>query len=66
MPETTSLPNPITLGIKESCRLTGLGRSSIYKLIRSGRLTPIRIYRRVLIRFDDLEQLVSSDEARAA
>jgi excisionase family DNA binding protein len=55
---------PLAVSIREACRLSALGRTTIYKLIADGRLTPIKIGRRTLIRFDDLEKLVSSSEAR--
>jgi excisionase family DNA binding protein len=56
---------PLAVSIREACRLSGLGRTKIYELISDGRLTPVKIDRRTLIRFDDLAKLVSPDRSAA-
>ncbi len=47
-----------TVSIKEAAAILGLGRSSIYKLINTGKINPVRIGRRVLIRIEDLKKLI--------
>ena len=56
---------PLAVSIRETCRLSGLGRTKIYELISDGRLTPVKIDRRTLIPFDDLAKLVSPDRSAA-
>lgn len=34
---------PVNIGLKEACRITGLGKTTIYELIKTGKLT-IRKY----------------------
>jgi len=50
----------LAVSIWEAVALTGIGRSSIYKLIKQGRLTPRKVGRRTLILIEDLEDLVRS------
>jgi excisionase family DNA binding protein len=50
---------PLLISIPECCRATAMGRSSIYKLIRQGRLPIRKIGRRTLIAVADLEEFVT-------
>jgi excisionase family DNA binding protein len=45
--------------IPETCALTGIGRDTIYALIRSGKLTARKLGRRTLITDDDLRQFLT-------
>jgi len=63
MHEKSLQPTPLAVSVREACRLSNLGRSTIYKLIQEGRLIPIKIGRRTLIRFDDLVKLVSPERS---
>jgi excisionase family DNA binding protein len=45
--------------IHETCALTGIGRDTIYALIRSGKLTARKLGRRTLITDDDLRQFLT-------
>lgn len=47
----------IAVRINEACRLTGLGRTSIYALIASGRLESRSVGRRRLILVSSLREL---------
>jgi excisionase family DNA binding protein len=49
---------PLTVDIKTACRLVGIGHSTLWKLISSGKLKSISIGRRRLIIYSSLEQLV--------
>ena len=36
-------PMPITVRVREACRLTGIGRSKLYELIAAGELEIIKV-----------------------
>ena len=42
---------PVLVTVSEACRLTGLGRTSIYVLIGSGRLESFQIGKRRLVKY---------------
>jgi excisionase family DNA binding protein len=44
--------------IKEASAACGIGRTTIYGLIKAGELTPVKIGSRTLIRHPDLEALI--------
>ena len=50
----------ISYTIPEACEFTGLGRSSIYRLIEAGTLTPRKAGRRTLILREELEAYIRS------
>ena len=56
---------PISVNIDEACRLVGVRRSTIYKLVNDNKLRLVKIRRRSVIPFSDLEKLIA-DEKRAA
>jgi len=57
----------LTVSVNEALRVTGIGRTLLYDLIDSGQLRRVKVGRRTLIRFDDLQRLVSADpEERSA
>lgn len=43
------------LTIKEVCEATKLGRTYIYRILKSGDLKAIKVGRRTLVRKDDME-----------
>ena len=49
---------PITLTVAEACRVTGIGRTTLYALVKEGRLPILHLGRRTLIRRTDLERLI--------
>lgn len=54
----------ISYTIKETAKASGLGRTTIYKLIGEGRLAMIKVGRRSLISAASLEELLRpSDDA---
>ena len=54
---TAQLP-PLLHQVPEACRLLGIGRSTLYELISSGKLSAVSIGRRRLIAASEIEQFV--------
>ncbi len=48
----------ITTSIKDTAKALGLGRTSIYALIREGRLETIKLGRRTLVKVDSVRRLL--------
>lgn len=53
---------PIALSINDTAKALSLGRTSIYALIREGRLEAIKLGRRTLIKAESLRRLVEGRE----
>lgn len=50
--------DPIAVSVNEARRLLGgIGRTKLYELIKDGRLKPIKLDRRTLIRVDCIRRL---------
>jgi hypothetical protein len=49
---------PLAISIKTACKLSGLGATKIWELIKQGRLKVVRIDRRTLILFHSLQRLL--------
>jgi excisionase family DNA binding protein len=49
---------PITASINDTARAVGLGRTSIYALIREGRLETVKLGRRTLVRIASIRRLL--------
>ncbi len=49
---------PITTSINETAKALGLGRTSIYALIRAGRLKSVKLGRRTLVKVDSIRLLL--------
>lgn len=60
---TDHKPEIIALGIPDACRVSGMGRSWLYKAISDGRLASVTLGRRRLIKADSLRALIESGEA---
>lgn len=58
----TPLPDiqPEGLSIVEACRITGLGRTSVYEAISDGHLTARKFGKRTIILRDDLRRFLSA------
>ena len=52
--------------INEACTALGIGRTSLYELVKSGELTLVKVAGRSLIRRDELERLLGLDRQEAA
>jgi len=51
---------PLTVTIPQACKLTGLGRSTIYRLFDDGKIQRLKAGSRTLIKMDDLEAYIES------
>ena len=51
---------PLAVTVKDACRLSGVGRTTIYQLIRDGKLTSTHVAGRRLILFKSLEDLIAA------
>jgi len=49
----------ITVSVAEACHITGLSSSTIYRMFERGDLTRYKIGSKVLIKFAELEKLIS-------
>lgn len=52
--------NKISVTIPEAIQMTGIGRSSLYKLFNEGRITPRKLGKRVLILVEELERFIKA------
>ena len=50
----------LTVTIPQACEITGLGRSTIYRLFDDGKLQRLKSGSRTLIKVDDLESYIES------
>lgn len=50
----------LTVTIPQACKITGLGRSTIYRLFDNGKLQRLKAGTRTLIKMDDLEAYIES------
>lgn len=53
-------PTPITVRIKDACRMTGIGRSKLYLLIAEGGIETIKVGSMTLIPVASLEAFLGS------
>ena len=60
LPKNEYLP-PLAYSIAESCRVTSLGRTRIYELIKQGRLQTRKIGKRTLIPAASLHSLIEGE-----
>lgn len=51
---------PIFLSINDTAKALGLGRTSIYGLLRSGRLEAVKLGRRTLVKVESIRRLIES------
>ena len=49
---------PVTTSVKDAARALSLGRTSVYALIKQGRLETVKLGRRTLIKIESIRNLV--------
>lgn len=54
------MDNIISVTIDRAGEISGLGRTTIYKLIKEGHLKPKKVGRRTLILVEDLQSFIDS------
>lgn len=50
---------PVTVTVAEACRLTGLGRTKVFELVKEAKLKSVAIGRRRLIVYSSILELMS-------
>jgi excisionase family DNA binding protein len=67
LPEDAVFSRPLTVRIREACRLTGIGRSKLYELIAAGEIEIIKVGTITLIPITSLTDLLKrrSDSTNA-
>ena len=51
---------PLAFSVKEACRISSLGKTRVYELIRSQELAVTKIGRRTLIDAESLKRLITA------
>ncbi|MBW0151803.1 MAG: helix-turn-helix domain-containing protein [Phenylobacterium sp.] len=51
---------PIFLSINDTAKALGVGRTSIYGLLRSGRLEAVKLGRRTLVKVESIRRLIET------
>jgi excisionase family DNA binding protein len=51
---------PIAYSVSEACKVSRIGRTSLYQAIRAGELRAVKRFKRTLILADDLRRWVES------
>lgn len=58
------LPKPITVRVRDACRMTGIGRSKLYLLIEEGEIEIIKVGSITLIPVASLEAFLAARTER--
>jgi excisionase family DNA binding protein len=53
---------PLTVRVREACRLTGIGRSKLYELIRAGEISIFKVGAMTLISTAELERFLAAQK----
>ena len=51
---------PIAVSINDTAKVLGIGRTSVYEMIKDGRLEAFKLGRRTLVRVDSIRRLVDA------
>jgi len=57
--DTASSFVPLSVRIPEACRLTGIGRSKLYELIKAGEIETIKVGAMTLVPMDGLAAFIN-------
>lgn len=49
---------PLAVPMTEACRLAGFGRTKMYELIKAGRVKPVKVGTKTLIRVQAIQDLL--------
>jgi excisionase family DNA binding protein len=60
-PATAGLQIPLTVRVPEACRITGIGRSKLYELIRDGKIRTIKVGAMTLVPVSSLAEFLGLD-----
>lgn len=53
---------PLTVRVREACRLTGMGRSKLYMLIKEGHIEVVKVGTMTLIPMKSLEKFLGIED----
>ena len=53
---------PILVSVNDAAHILNLGRTSIYALIKAGRLVTVKVGRRTLVRMDSVKTLAAGED----
>ena len=56
---------PLSVRIKEACRMTGIGRSKLYELIAAGDIEVIKVGSMTLVPVDALREFLEARRERS-
>ncbi|EYD76374.1 hypothetical protein Rumeso_02038 [Rubellimicrobium mesophilum DSM 19309] len=51
---------PLAVSINDTVRMLGVGRTSVYEMIKDGRLEAFKLGRRTLVRVESIRRLVEA------
>lgn len=54
--------DPLAISIKDAAKALGLGRTSIYQMIKDGRLEAFKLGRRTLVKTESIRRLVDAQD----
>jgi len=57
-------PAPLTVRIKEACRMTGIGRSKLYELIAEGEIEIVKVGTITLVPVAGLQTFIQRNKER--
>lgn len=61
VPSTKPLRDPLTVTVQEARRLSGLGLTTVYKLIGEGQLRTVKVRGRTLVSYPSLKSLLEME-----
>jgi excisionase family DNA binding protein len=64
--ERNDMTNILTVTIPQACNMTGLGRSTMYRLFDEGKIPKLKVGNRTLIKVADLQAYIESLSELAA
>ena len=59
-------PRPLAVTVTVACQISGVGRTTLYQLVKDGKIRLAKVGSRTLVNYDDLERVVASQFASPA